>query len=144
MIPKRVPSAPYSAIRSIGSIALPSDLLILRPCMSKTSGVTNTSANGMPPAKCMPSITIRATHRKMMSRLVTITWLGYQCASSGVLRGQPKIENGHNPLENHVSSVSGSRRKSVVPKSRSAISSASASLRATTTSSAGVYHTGSW
>ncbi len=53
-----------------------------------------------------------------MSRLVMRTWLGYQCSSSGVFSGQPRIENGHSALENHVSSVSSSRRSSVAWKSR--------------------------
>ena len=68
-----------------------------------------------PPTKRRPSITMRDTHRKMMSRLVIITWLGYQCSSSGVRSGQPRIENGHRPEENQVSSVSGSRRSSSLP-----------------------------
>ncbi len=120
-MPKRVPSAPYFGTSSvIGSIAFPSDLDILRPWMSNTSGVTNTVSNGSLPAKRSPSITIRETHRKMMSRLVIITWLGYQWSSSGVRAGQPRIENGHRPEENQVSSVSGSRRSSPPPRHRAA------------------------
>ena len=57
----------------------------------------------------MPNITMRATQLKMISRAVTSTWFGYQARSSGVLSGQPRMVNGQRPLENQVSSVSGSR-----------------------------------
>ena len=63
----------------------------------------------------MPSMTMRATHRKMISHAVISTCDGYQHSSSGVFSGHPRIENGHKPLENHVSSVSGSRLRSRVP-----------------------------
>ena len=102
-------SAPYFSTRSIGSMTLPSDFDILRPCASKTSGVMKTSRNGTSSMKCRPSITMRATHRKMISPPVISTCDGYQQSSSGVRSGQPRIENGHKPLENQVSSVSGSR-----------------------------------
>ena len=59
--------------------------------------------------KCSPSITMRATHRKMISPPVIIVCEGYQQLSSSVVSGQPRIEKGQMPLENQVSSVSGSR-----------------------------------
>src|ERR1700680_2818308 len=58
-MPKRVASAPYFAITSIGSIALPRLFDILRPRRSKTSGVMKTSRNGMSRANFRPNINIR-------------------------------------------------------------------------------------
>ena len=53
---------------------------------------------------------MRATQKKMMSKPVTSTEVGYQVRSSAVSSGQPSVENGHRPDENHVSSTSGSWR----------------------------------
>jgi hypothetical protein len=53
-------------------------------------------------------MTMRATHRKRMSRAVESTEVGWNARSSGVSRGQPSVANGHSPLENHVSRTSGS------------------------------------
>src|SRR5215475_4780718 len=57
-----------------------------------------------------PIIIMRATQKKMMSKPVTRTDVGYHVARSGVCSGQPSVENGHRPDENHVSRTSGSWR----------------------------------
>ena len=53
---------------------------------------------------------MRATQKKMMSKPVTSTEVGRKVASSGVLSGQPRVENGHSAEENQVSSTSSSWR----------------------------------
>ena len=53
---------------------------------------------------------MRATQKKMMSKPVTSTEVGYHVRSSTVSSGQPSVEKGHRPEENHVSSTSGSWR----------------------------------
>src|SRR4051794_124029 len=58
--------------------------------------------------KCRPIIIIRATQKKMMSCPVSITEVGYHVSSSLVFSGQPRVENGHSPELNQVSSTSGS------------------------------------
>src|SRR5262245_43621507 len=57
-----------------------------------------------------PIIIMRATQKKMMSKPVTSTDVGYQRASAGVRSGQPRVEKGQSPEENQVSSTSGSWR----------------------------------
>src|SRR5262249_14113523 len=51
---------------------------------------------------------MRATKKKMRSKPVTSTEVGYQVRSSGVPSGQPRVENGQSPDENQVSRTSGS------------------------------------
>ena len=63
-------SAPCSSIRSSGSMPVPRLLLIRRPSGAWMTGLITTSENGMSPMNSMPIITMRATHRKMMSRPV--------------------------------------------------------------------------
>ena len=58
--------------------------------------------------KCRPIIIIRATQKKMMSKPVTSTEVGYQRASSLVCSGQPMVEKGQSAEENQVSSTSSS------------------------------------
>ena len=60
---KRSASAPYRSIISIGSITLPSDFDILRPCPSRTSPWITALRNGTSPMSEMPDIIIRATQR---------------------------------------------------------------------------------
>ncbi len=60
-----------------------------------------------------PIIIIRATQKKMMSKPVIRTLVGYSVVSSGVLSGHPRVENGHNAEENHVSRTSSSWRRAV-------------------------------
>src|SRR5579862_271674 len=107
----RKASAPDSSTSVIGSIALPSDFDIFCPLESNTSGAMNTVGNGSFPKTCSPIITILETHNGIISPPVMSTCEGYHALSAGVCSGQPRMEKGHNPLENQVSSVSGSRRK---------------------------------
>ncbi len=58
---------------------------------------------------------MRATQRKMISPPVIMVWDGYQQRNSAVSWGQPRIEKGHKPLENQVSSVSESWVSSSLP-----------------------------
>ena len=74
--PKRVPSAPYWSISSIGSMPVPSDFDIRRPSGAWMTEWTFTCSNGIFPGKRRPSMTIRATHRKRMSRAVERTSVG--------------------------------------------------------------------
>ena len=74
--PKRTASAPCSAISSSGSIPVPSDLDMRRPSGAMIVELIDTWANGTSPVNSMPSMTIRATHRKMMSRPVVSTSVG--------------------------------------------------------------------
>ena len=56
---------------------------------------------------------MRATQKKMMSKPVTSALVGIEALQFRASRsGQPKVENGHSPDENHVSSTSGSRSRS--------------------------------
>ena len=73
---------------------------------------------------------IRATQKKMISKPVTSTEVGWKVASSGVSRGQPRVEKVHRAEENQVSSTSSSCRRTV--SSASALSArTSASLAPT-------------
>src|SRR6266403_135507 len=58
-----------------------------------------------------PIIIMRATQKKMMSKPVTRTDVGYHVSRSRVFSGQPSVENGQRPEENQVSSTSGSWRR---------------------------------
>jgi hypothetical protein len=51
---------------------------------------------------------IRATQKKMMSKPVTSTSVGWKVFSSGVFSGQPRVEKVHSAEENQVSSTSSS------------------------------------
>jgi len=71
MTVNRSASAPKRRITSSGSIPFPADLDILRPCSSCTTPVSITVSNGRSPRKWYPSITMRATQKKMISGAVT-------------------------------------------------------------------------
>ena len=58
--------------------------------------------------KCRPIIDMRATQKKIMSKPVTSTLVGYQRLRSSVASGQPNVENGHSADENQVSKLSSS------------------------------------
>ncbi len=60
----------------MGSIPVPSDFDIRRPSGAWMIACTLTSANGICSVNSSPIITIRATHRKMMSRAVDSTSVG--------------------------------------------------------------------
>ncbi len=66
-----------------------------------------TRSKGWRPMKCMESMIIRATQKKMMSYAVTRTVVGNQKSSSSVSSGQPRVLKGHRPELNQVSSTSG-------------------------------------
>ena len=85
---------------------------IRRPSGAWMTELMFTSAKGTSPVNSRPIITIRATQRKMMSRAVTSTSVGYQARSSGVSSGQPSVANGHRAELNQVSSTSSSWRSS--------------------------------
>jgi hypothetical protein len=74
--PKRTASAPWCSISSSGSTPVPSDLDIRRPSGAWITAWIGTSVNGSRPVNSIPNITIRATHRKMMSRAVEHTFVG--------------------------------------------------------------------
>ena len=101
-------SAPYLSITSSGSIPFPNDLLIFLPWSSLTRPWNNTLPNGFLPICSQPENIILITQKNIISYPVTSTSVGQKQSSSGVLSGQPSVENGHNADENHVSSVSGS------------------------------------
>ena len=61
-------------------------------------------------------MTIRATHKKMISRAVTSSEVGYQVSQLQRLGRPSQNANGHSALENQVSSVSGSCRSRVLPQ----------------------------
>ena len=63
----RSASAPYFPITSSGSMPLPSDLLILRPCSSRTRPWKSTVLNGRSPICSYPEKIMRMTQKKMMS-----------------------------------------------------------------------------
>ena len=52
---------------SSGSIPLPKDFDIHRPCLSLIIPVMNTSVNGARPVKCVPAMIIRAIQKNRMS-----------------------------------------------------------------------------
>ena len=64
---KRSASAPYLSMISKGSMPLPSDLDILRPCASRTRPWKSTVWKGALPVCSSPEKIIRATQKKMMS-----------------------------------------------------------------------------
>ena len=64
---KRSASAPYLSMTSSGSMPLPSDLLILRPCASRTRPCISATLNGHLPVCSRPENTMRASQKKMMS-----------------------------------------------------------------------------
>ena len=55
---------------------LPRDLDILRPCLSRTRVVMQTSRKGALPVNSRPAMIIRATQKKMMSKPVTRVLVG--------------------------------------------------------------------
>ncbi len=73
---KRRASVPYLSIISSGSMLLPSDLLILRRLRSRTRPLMKTCLNGISPRNLRPSMIIRATQKKMMSKPVDIRSVG--------------------------------------------------------------------
>ena len=73
---KRRASAPYLDMISSGSMPLPSDLDILRPCASRTRPWMNTVEKGFCPICSRPENIIRATQKKMISYPVTRTDVG--------------------------------------------------------------------
>ena len=78
--------------------------------------------------KCWPIIIMRATQKKMMSKPVTSTLVGYQVARSLVCSGQPMVEKGHRAEENQVSSTSSSCFRSVQPHLGQELGSCSATM----------------
>ena len=64
------------SMRSSGSSTLPLDLDIFCPSESRIRPCTYTSRNGTSPMKCRPSMIMRATQKKMMSKPVTSTDVG--------------------------------------------------------------------
>ena len=69
-------SAPTWSIISRGSMPLPRDLLILRPCSSLTRPWRNTYSNGASPVTSRAEKAILMTQKKSMSYPVTITDVG--------------------------------------------------------------------
>ncbi len=53
---------------------------------------------------------MRATQKKMISKPVTNTLVGYHVFSASVCSGQPNVEKGQSADENQVSSTSSSWR----------------------------------
>mmetsp|Transcript_20475 Transcript_20475/g.38934 ORF Transcript_20475/g.38934 Transcript_20475/m.38934 type:complete len:334 (-) Transcript_20475:592-1593(-) len=92
----------------MGSITLPRDLDILRPCASRTMACKYTCLNGTLPVSARLIITMRATQKKRMSCPVSSSAPGKKSSRSGVCSGHPMVEKGNRPEENHVSSTSGS------------------------------------
>ena len=74
--PNRVASAPYLSIIARGSTPLPRLLLMRRPSAAWITEWMYTSRNGISPTNSRPIITIRATHKKMISRAVVSTLVG--------------------------------------------------------------------
>lgn len=93
---------------SSGSITLPNDFDILRPSESRTREWQYTSEKGILPVIFSPSMIIRATQKKRMSQPVSRIDVGYSVSISCVCSGQPRVEKGHRPEENHVSRTSSS------------------------------------
>ena len=55
---------------------VPSDFDMRRPSAARIVEWMTTSVNGISPMNSMPIISIRATHRLMISRAVVSTWPG--------------------------------------------------------------------
>ena len=73
---KRSASAPYFVVTSRGSMTLPRVFDIFSPFSSRTIACSRTVRKGTRPMKCRPSIAIRATQKKRMSKPVSITEFG--------------------------------------------------------------------
>ena len=135
------------SIISIGSSTLPFDFDIFCPFSSRIKPVTYTVLNGtcgLPFSsftKCIVNIIIRATQKKIMSKPVINTSVGWNILSSLVCSGQPKVENVHKPDENHVSNTSSSCLSSIA-ESKLYFDRTSSSLRATYTLPSASYHAG--
>ncbi|MNP61366.1 hypothetical protein D3C76_1565430 [compost metagenome] len=87
---------------------------------------------GVPSAfftRCMVSMIMRATQKKMMSKPVTSTSVGWKVLRNSVCSGQPRVEKVHRPELNQVSSTSSSWRRAMSP--RLCLARTSASLRPT-------------
>ncbi|MNC47527.1 hypothetical protein D3C75_965910 [compost metagenome] len=99
---------------SSGSSTLPLDLDIFWPWPSRTRPCTYTVLNGtcgVPSSfliRCMVSMIMRATQKKMMSKPVTSTSVEWNFLRNSVCSGQPRVENVHRPELNQVSSTSSS------------------------------------
>ena len=72
----RSASAPCFAVMSSGSMTFPRVFDIFSPFSSRTIACRNTVRNGTCPMKCRPSIAMRATQKKRMSKPVSITEFG--------------------------------------------------------------------
>ncbi|MNZ76047.1 hypothetical protein D3C78_945420 [compost metagenome] len=59
---------------------------------------------------------IRATQKKMMSKPVTSTSVGWKVFRNSVCCGQPRVEKVHRPELNQVSSTSSSWRRTASPR----------------------------
>src|SRR5690606_25699973 len=122
---------------------------------------TQTCRNATWPVNASVIMTIRATQQKIMSKPVTSTDDGRNCASSGNRFGRPsrngcfgstRLENGTSADENQVSSTSASRTSGPDQPAAFACARASASLRATNTlpswigwpSASALYQAGIW
>ena len=129
-------SSPIPSIMSNGSSTLPLDFDILLPASSRIRPVTYTVLNGtcgLPSSslmKCMVIMIIRATQKKMMSKPVTNTSVGWKVFKSSKLSGQPKVEKVHRAELNQVSSTSSSWRN-VIESAILCLARTSASLRPT-------------
>ena len=73
---KRRASVPYCSMSSRGLTSFPLVFDILSPFSSRTSPLMKTVRKGTSPAKRMPSMIMRATQKKMMSKPVIITSFG--------------------------------------------------------------------
>ncbi|MNE69630.1 hypothetical protein D3C80_1653650 [compost metagenome] len=102
---------------SSGSRTLPLDLDIFWPWPSRTRPCTYTVLNGtcgVPSSfliRCMVSMIMRATQKKMMSKPVTSTSVEWNFLRNSVCSGQPRVEKVHRPELNQVSSTSSSWRR---------------------------------
>ncbi len=113
MTVQRSASAPYSAITSSGSMPLPSDLDILRCCVSRTVPCRYTVWNGASPGERVPGedhardpeeqdLRRRDEHVGRVERAHVLATL---------VSGQPSVEIGQSHDENHVSNTSSSWRR---------------------------------
>jgi hypothetical protein len=73
---KRKASVPYLLMMASGSTTLPFDLDIFWPSASRMRAWMYTWRNGSSFMKCRPSMAMRATQKKMMSKPVTSTDVG--------------------------------------------------------------------